>query len=468
MNNWSYIAFQLRCRNGHQCATHFKNLIVAGHVPQEKYTLSCRGASAAFIGEEEWAKCLADKWQEVNMRGLQASIEKVLSDAAATRVSRPKNIKAAAYSTHDAQCKDYASKMFKIQVLRVIPRPRMAPIQILPPDFPQYYPVSEKRPGRSGNNGRGQENSGHFAAENVQIYQPGTASKGAPNIASKSRGEQGKAQGQRRAAPTTLREANDAAIENASVWNDDMADQDFSRTLSSRSTVSANNSAQSGIVLVLRDFMGRHTIDIMNMILQGAELQSDETFDVESSTDAKDKLLQETKSLLKFSDALVAEDVEARMRRMQSEGTLFVGSCKKVYCAVQSIVADDAHLVREDILSVALVLCDGLQFSTDAAVCWALRFLVKALVKLQHITPKLLDMMLVSCICMMQDNPVLLEHCGSPSEMRFSRAYIQVIHLRQHDHALACLARSHSSFLRSSFSQWPPLSRTTNRVYGRA
>jgi len=471
MNNWSYIAFHLRCRTGHQCAAHFKNLIVAGHVPQEKHRLSCRGASAAFIGEEDWAKRLTDKWQEASMRDLQGNVQSVLNDAVTNRVYRHKGGKAAAKFTkkttqkdYESKAKDYASKMFQLQVLRVVPRPHMPPIQILPPDFPEFYPQRRSGKWGGGGTGPGQDNSRPSGAENVQIYQPGTASKTAPLFAPKSRGEQGKMLGLKRAAPTTLREANEA--ENASAWGNDMADQDFNNTLSSRSTVSAGGGPQSGIVLVMREFMGCHTLDIINMILQGAESQSAEEVDGGSSLDAKDQVLHELKSLTAFGDALMAGDTEARKRKMRSDGQLCVGSCRKVYSAVQSIAPDDAHLVREDIMSVALTLCDVLNFQRDNIMCLSLNLLVKALERLKYTTPQLLDRALFSCICIVQDTAVLLEQCGSPSQLNSSRALIQVNHPLQHQHATARLTRSHSPFPHSSFSQWPLPTRTTNRVYG--
>ena len=182
-------------------------------------------------------------------------------------------------------------------------------IQILPPDFPEFYPQRRSGKWGRGGTGPGQDNSRPSGAENVQIYQPGTASKTAPLLAPKSRGEQGKVLGLKRATPTTLREANDAAFENASAWGNDIADQDFNNTLSSRSTVSAGGGPQSGIVLVMREFMGCHTLDIINMILQGAESQSAGEVDGGSSLDAKDQVLHDPNPAPRFSGILSSEAI---------------------------------------------------------------------------------------------------------------------------------------------------------------
>ena len=104
-----------------------------------------------------------------------------------------------------------------------------------------------------------------------------------------------------------------------------------------------------------------------------------------------------------------------------------VGSCKVVYRAAQSIVPDDAPLVREEVNSLVLQLCDVLYFfSRDSKLCLALNFLLKALVKLHAATAQVLDSVLISCMCLAQYTPVLLEECSCPKDLMFSRAYIQV------------------------------------------
>jgi hypothetical protein len=427
--NWSYIAFLLRCRTGHQCSTHFNNLIVDGQVPQSKYSLCCQGVSNTLAGDEEWAAQLQQKWEDALICSLQASIDRVLIDVTAARGSKSKETQNPESSSQLALRKDYASKMLKIQVqaLRFVPLPRMPPIQIIPPDFPHYSFASEK------NKVRRQDTSRRETSENIQIFQPGTAAKGAPHNAVKTQGDRGKVQGQgdrgkvqgqRRSNPTTLREANEAQNENGN----DFDDQDFSRSLSSHSTGTANSSAQSGIVLVMREFMGCHALDIINMATpQGSQSDSEDAGSDGMLADPKTLLLKEVKLIHSFFDSFASADLEARAKSLESQGSLLVGSCKSIYLASRSIVADDAALVRQDVNHLALCVCDVLcDFSNNPKFCFALNFLLKALVKLRTVTAQLLDNVLMVCICLAQDAPVLVEQCSSPADLLFSKAYIQV------------------------------------------
>lgn len=355
-------------------------------------------------------------WDDASNRGLQSSVDKILSDVNAARGSKSNHVRSIESSTQLAACKDYASKMLKLQVqtLRFVPLPRMPPIQIIPPDFPRYSAASEK------NKVRRQSSSSHANSDSDQIFQPGTASKGSSLSALKSQGDRGKP-GQRRSNPATLREACDLGRENGA----DVDDQDFSQSLSSRSSGATNSSAQSGIVLVLRDFMGCHTLDIINMATPQADSEDADDEDVYS--DPKTSLLKEFKLIQAFFDSFASADEDARARCLESQGNYLVGSCKGIFRAASSIVADDAALVRDDIHNLALQLCDVLQmFSRDHKFCFALNFLLKALVKLHAVSPQLLDNLLIVSICMAQDSPVLLEQCSSPADLLFSKAYIQV------------------------------------------
>jgi hypothetical protein len=418
--NWSYIAYHLRCRTGHQCSTHFNNLIVDGQVPQSKYTLCCQGVSNAFVGEEEWASQLKQKWDEAQIHNLQNSIDKVLTDVTAARGSKNKDARNPESAAQLALCKDYASTMLKLQVqaLRFVPLPRMPPIQIIPPEFPRFSVAPER------NKVRKQITSRHITSDSAHIFQPGTAPKAMPLNTDKSQGSSGKLPGLRRSNPTTLREANDFGNENGH----DMDDQDFSRSLSSHSTGTANSSAQSGIVLALREFMGCHTLDIINMAMpRWAQLDNEDADVDDAFADPKTSLIKELKEIQSFFDKFASSDEEARARCLQSQGNYLVGSCKRISRASQSVVADDASLIRDDVHNLALQLCDVLQmFSRDPKFCFALNFLLKALVKLHAVSPQLLDNVLIVCICMAQDSPVLLEECSSPADLLFSKAYIQV------------------------------------------
>jgi hypothetical protein len=419
-SNWSYIAFHLRCRTGHQCRSHFNNLIIDGRVAQEKYTLCCQGASNAFVGEEDWASQLTEKWKEGILHSLQSSIEKVLIDTTASRAPKKKDVHEPESPVQLALGKDYASKTLKLQVqaLRFVPEPRMPPIQIIPPNFPKYFMASER-----GTAAR-QDKNRRVASDNIQIFQPGTASKSAHHNTNKAMGDVGKSQAQRRPIPGTLREASEVGSENSL----DLDDQDFSRSLSTLSTVSAGNRSQSGIVLGLRDFMGCHTMDIINMALrQGIPSDDEDAVSINLLSDAKTLLLGELKYVKSFFDAFASADEEARSVYLKEQGQYLVGSCNKVYEASRSIVIDDAPLVREDVLSLALNLCDVLQlFSSDPVFCFALNFLLKALMKLHAVTPQLLDNVLICCICLAQNTPVLLEECSSPKDLLFTKSYIKV------------------------------------------
>ena len=394
-------------------------MIVEGEVAQEKYTLCCQGASSAFAGDEDWALQLTEKWKDVNMRNLEASVENALNASTASRVSKKKDAHHPESLAHIALCKEYASKTLKLQVqaLRFVPQPRMPPIQIIPPDFPRYSLPSERAIASR------QEKSSRGLSDNVQIFQSGTASKGAPLNSVKTSGDRGKTSGQRRPTPSTLREANDAGSEHSNYVDD----QDFSRSLSSHSTASTTMHAQSGILLVLRDFMGCHTLDIINMATQALSSEIEDAVVVDALDDPKTRLFEEVKYIQRYFDTFASADEEARVQHLNINSILLVGSCKRVYAASQSIVADDAALVRDDVNFLALNLCDLLQkFSHDRNFCYALNFLLKALVKLQNATPQLLDNVLISCICLAQDSPVLLEECSSPRDLSFSKAYIQV------------------------------------------
>jgi hypothetical protein len=391
-------------------------LIVEGEVAREKYTLCCQGASSAFAGEEDWALQLTEKWKDSNIRSLEASVEHALNASTASRVSKKKDAHHPESPAHIALCKEYASKTLKLQVqaLRFVPQPRLPPIQIIPPDFPRYSLPSERASASR------QEQS---SRANVQIFQPGTASKGAAHNSVKTSGDRGKTSSQRRTTPSTLREANDAASEHSNYADD----QDFSRSLSSLSTASTAIHSQSGILLVLRDFMGCHTLDIINMATQALSSEIEDVAVANAFDDPKMRLFEEVKYIQRYCDTVVSADEDARAQHLNINSNLLVGSCKRVYEASLSIVADDAALVRDDVNFLALSLCDILQiFSHDRNFCFALNFLLKALVKLQNATPQLLDNVLISCICLAQDSPVLLEECSSPHDLLFSKAYIQV------------------------------------------
>ncbi len=410
-------------------------MIVEGQVAQEKYTppppalcfcnnlnmytLCCQGASSAFAGEEGWALQLAEKWNDANMRSIEASVESALNAATASRVSKKKDVHHPESPAHIALCKEYASKTLKLQVqaLRFVPQPRLPPIQIIPPDFPRYLSPSERAIAAR------QEKSSRGSSDNVQIFQSGTVSKGPPHNSVKTSGDRGKTSGQRRTTPSTLREANDAGSEHSNYVDD----QDFSRSLSSHSTASTTVHSQSGILLVLRDFMGCHTLDIINMATQALSSEIEDVAVFDAFDDPKTRLFEEVKYIQRYCDTVASADEDARAQHLNINSKLLVGSCKRVYEASQSIVTDDAALVRDDVNFLALSLCDILQiFSHDRNFCFALNFLLKALVKLQNATPQLLDNVLISCICMAQDSPVLLEECSSPHDLLFSKAYIQV------------------------------------------
>ena len=144
-------------------------------------------------------------------------------------------------------------------------------------------------------------------------------------------------------------------------------------------------------------------------------------------SDAKLLLLQEVKEAQAFFDVCASADETARSQHLIDKGQLLVGSCKKIYEASLCIVADDAALVSEEVSSIALTLCDVLQmFSNDQTFCRALHWLLQSLEKLRAVTPQLLDNVLICCICLVQDTPVLLEECSSPKDLMFSKAYIQV------------------------------------------
>jgi hypothetical protein len=354
------------------------------------------------------------------MYNFQIGVDKVMGDSDTARVSSKKDVRTRESAAHVALCKDYASNMLKYQVqsLRFVPLPRMPPIQIIPPEFPKYSFASDKDKAAQR-----QEKNNRAAPNNAQVFQAGTASKTAPHNPVRGPADRSN-QAQRRPNPTSLRQASDAATANAV----DADDQDFSRSLSSRSSASASLNSQSGIVLVFREFMGCHTMDIINMATQqGVPSDCEEANDNDVYSDSKTLLLKELKDLQAFFDKFASADAQARTALLLESGNYMVGSCKVIYRASQSIVPDDAPLVREEVNSLVLQLCDVLYFfSRDAKLCIALNFLLKALVKLHAATPQVLDSVLISCMCLAQDTPVLLEECSSPKDLMFSRAYIQV------------------------------------------